>query len=515
MQHAAQTVLVLGMGASGMAMARWFARRGAHVLITDTREQSEQWSMLQAEHPGMQRLHGAWSAQMLKVPGTESHVDLVLCSPGLAPADLQPLTEVAQDLGIPVGGELSVFAQALTELATDRAYRPQLLAITGTNGKTTVTQLTHFLLDRAGIPSAIAGNVGPTLLDTLHEAIAQDRLPQVWVLELSSFQLMHNAGFEPSAASVLNVTQDHLDWHGTMAHYAQAKARVFGKTGLMVLNRDDVQVLAMAPPAAAPSTAKKRASAPVVRPVISFGAGLPQNPGDYGLETHAGMTWLVRALPEEEVGGRLPHDAPRALHLQRLMPADALRIRGRHNALNALAALALAASTGVKLAPMLYALREYRGEPHRLQSVAIIDGVEYIDDSKGTNVGATEAALSGLGTEKNIWLILGGDGKGQDFAPLRRPVSAVVKQVLLLGKDAQQIADVLQDTGVRLSFCADMQAAVQAAGQAAQSGDVVLLSPACASLDMYRNYVHRAEVFRQAVQALATEAGQVFTGEGV
>jgi UDP-N-acetylmuramoylalanine--D-glutamate ligase len=518
-RYMGQSVLVLGMGASGMAMARWCARLGAHVCIADTREQETQWSQLQQEHPGAERLSGPWSADMLEVPGTGQPVDLVLCSPGLSPAELQPITAAAQERGIAVGGELSVFAQALAELAHDKEgqkpYRPHVLAITGTNGKTTVTQLTHFLLERAGLHSVIAGNVGPTLLDTLHEALAQDRLPEVWVLELSSFQLMHNAGFEPSAATVLNVTQDHLDWHGDMAHYVGAKSRVFGSTGLMVLNRDDAQVLAMAPPAPASPLSKKRVTTAPARPVLTFGAGLPQAPGDYGLETAAGMVWLVRAWPEEDGTRGSSNGAASPLHLQRLMPADALRIRGRHNALNALAALALAASTGVKLAPMLYALREYRGEPHRLQSVAIVQGVEYIDDSKGTNVGATVAALSGLGAAKNICLILGGDGKGQDFSPLCGPVATAVKQVLLIGRDAERIAAQLQDTGVPMSRCADMLAAVEQASQHARSGDVVLLSPACASLDMYSNYAHRAQVFREAVHALATDSGQVLAGEGL
>ena len=276
-RYMGQSVLVLGMGASGMAMARWCARLGAQVCIADTREQSAQWAQLQQEHPGMQRLRGPWSADMLEVTPTGRPVDLVLCSPGLSPAELQPITAAAQARGIAVGGELSVFAQALAELAeqkdvegdeqkgvqkgVQKGYQPHVLAITGTNGKTTVTQLTHFLLERAGLRSAIAGNVGPTLLDTLHEALVQDRLPEVWVLELSSFQLMHNGGFAPSAATVLNVTQDHLDWHGDMAHYVQAKSRVFGSTGLMVLNRDDAQVLAMAPPVQAAPVPKKRAAA--------------------------------------------------------------------------------------------------------------------------------------------------------------------------------------------------------------------------------------------------------------
>jgi UDP-N-acetylmuramoylalanine--D-glutamate ligase len=335
-------------------------------------------------------------------------------------------------------------------------------------------------------------------------------LPQVWVLELSSFQLDGVTNFEPTAGAVLNLTQDHLDWHGDMRAYGAAKARIFGQHGLLVLNRDDLGVMNMLP-----EPVRVKLQKPQVRAHVTFGGDLPQRPGDYGMETVNGMTWLVRALEADETRRRRKEDAEE-IHIQRLMPADALRIRGRHNALNALAALALAGSTQATLAPMLFGLREYRGEPHRVESVAVLNDVEYFDDSKGTNVGATVAALHGLGVDRRLVVILGGDGKGQDFSPLQTPIRHFARGVVLIGRDAPLLREVLQDCGVPLVDAATMPDAVVQASRMAQARDAVLLSPACASLDMFRNYSHRAEVFVGAVQALADEAGQTLdSAQGV
>ena len=238
---------------------------------------------------------------------------------------------------------------------------------------------------------------------------------------------------------------------------------------------------------------------------------MPQRPGDFGIEVANGMTWLVRALEADETRRRRK-DQEDDLHIQRLIPSDALRIRGRHNAVNALAALALASSAGCALGPMLYGLREYRGEPHRVQPVAIIDGVEFFDDSKGTNVGATVAALKGLGAERRVVVILGGEGKGQDFSPLAEPISRFVRAVVLIGRDAPLIRAALQDSAALLHDAADMASAVTLAAKLAQSGDAVLMSPACASFDMFDHYEHRAEVFVRAVSDLAETAGVAMEG---
>lgn len=497
-----QRVLILGLGASGMAMARWCTRAGAHVTVADTREAPPQLATLHAEMPDARFVGGALSAALVQGQNLTS----VYRSPGLSPEVVAPVVDAARAIGLPVGGELDLFAVALQGMASAHGYAPKVLAITGTNGKTTVTSLTGKLLEHAGISVAVAGNIGPTLLDTLSARIDALDLPQAWVLELSSFQLDGVQGFEPTAAVVLNITQDHLDWHGSMQAYAAAKARIFGETGLMVLNRDDCLVMEMLPP-----PVKVKLHKPQLRAHLTFGADLPRNPGDFGIEVVAGMAWLVRAMDVDNAG-RKSRDPQEDLVIQRLLPADALRIRGRHNATNALAALALAQAAGAPLAPMLYGLREYRGEPHRVEPIGMVNGVEYFDDSKGTNVGATVAALTGLGADRRIVLILGGLGKGQDFAPLAAPVARYVRAVVLIGRDAPLIQQALQGEGVPLLHAADMEQAVQLATAHAKEGDVVLMSPACASMDMYRDYAHRAQAFIDAVQALADDAGQVLEG---
>ncbi|MNV18049.1 UDP-N-acetylmuramoylalanine--D-glutamate ligase [compost metagenome] len=396
---------------------------------------------------------------------------------------------------------------ALNALRASHGYAPAVLAITGTNGKTTVTSLTGQLVERSGKSVAVAGNIGPTLLDTLAGHIDAGTLPEVWVLELSSFQLDGVTNFEPTAATVLNITQDHLDWHGDMAAYAAAKARIFGQTGLMILNREDVAVMQMLPP-----PVKVKLQKPQVREHLTFGADMPRRPGDFGIEVVSGMPWLVRAMDADETRKRGRNEVAEDLHIQRLMPADALRIRGRHNAVNALAALALASAAGCTLAPLLYGLREYRGEPHRVEPVAIINGIEYFDDSKGTNVGATVAALTGLGAERRIVVILGGEGKGQDFSPLAAPVSRYARAAVLIGRDAPQIRAALQDCGVVLLDAETLPQAVALATQRAHAGDAVLMSPACASFDMFKDYEHRAQVFCDAVRTLADDAGQSLEG---
>ena len=494
-----QHVMILGLGDSGLSMARWCAAKGWGVTVLDNRAAPPRLAQLQSDWPAVQFVCGEFAAQWLDdVPA-----QALFKSPGLSPDQVEPIWQEAQRRGLWCGTELTLFDQALRELAIERNHQPWVLAVTGTNGKTTVTALTAHLLERSGCDVAVAGNIGPTLLDTLTQRLLT-QLPQVWVMELSSFQLNDVSGFEPTAATVLNLTQDHLDWHGDMASYAAAKARIFGVSTLRVLRRDDESVSAWLPLTGA--TQRKEAT-PVPAPYcVTFGGDLPQRPGDFGIEEVNGMAWLVRALPADETLKRKKGE-PEEIHLQRLMPADALRIRGRHNALNALAALALAASTGKPLGPMLFGLREYAGESHRVESVAIVSDVEYFDDSKGTNVGATVAAIEGLGAERRLWVILGGDGKGQDFSPLAQPVHRHVHGVALIGRDAPLIQEALQNHAHNLQRCDDLAAAVQWCAAQAQAGDAVLLSPACASFDMFDHYAHRAEVFVDAVRELASARG--------
>jgi UDP-N-acetylmuramoylalanine--D-glutamate ligase len=612
-------VLVLGLGESGLAMARWCARCGAQVRVWDSREDAPNAAALTEHVPAAELLRGALTDAAF------AGVKLVLKSPGLSPTDERiaaPLARAA-DMGVLVQGELDLFARALADLKVDRGYAPKVLAITGTNGKTTTTAMTAMLVARTGKRVAMAGNIGPTMLQTLADALVLEpaasvavealfdvvaalpgphpnrlpeaegdtpagegatsegegvapevegatsgvgvdtppdasdddgdaqlpspsgrgiegegddamqpliilppppptaptfeHLPEVWVLELSSFQLDEVKGFEPSAATVLNITQDHLDWHGSMAAYTAAKARVFGKRSVMVVNRDDALVEKLVPAPEVVKGLKGKRSTTIERTVLRFGTGAPLRPGDFGIVEENGMAWLVRATEVDETikRPRLAKGAvaePDEIFLQRLMPADALRVRGRHNVANALAALALATAIGCPLAPMLHGLREYTGEPHRVQFIATINAVDAFDDSKGTNVGATVAALLGLGADKapaKLVVILGGDGKGQDFTPLADGVRRHVRAVALIGRDAGRIEQALASTGVTLQRFETLQAATRWCFERAHPGDAVLLSPACASLDMFRNYGHRAEVFVAEVHAIAADAGGV------
>jgi UDP-N-acetylmuramoylalanine--D-glutamate ligase len=512
----AKTALVLGLGESGLAMALWLARSGACVRVADTREAPERLAALQAAVPQAQFIAGAFTADLL------DGVDFVAVSPGLAPGrELAGIAPAAQEKNIPVWGEIELFAQALAALKAERGYAPKVIAITGTNGKTTVTSLVGLLCERAGLITRVAGNISPAALDVLREVLDAEpapqpveadaeaaepvasTLPQAWILELSSFQLHTTFSLQADAATVLNLSQDHLDWHGDMAAYAKDKARIFGEQTVRILNRDDAAVMHMADPLAE---------------TVTFGTGEPAEVDSFGLVNERGIFWLAQAVPSEEVIEKKrkkndPAPEPVPTMAKKLMPADALKIRGQHNASNALAALALCRAIGLPFAPLLHGLREYQGEPHRVELITAVGEVEYYDDSKGTNVGATVAALSGLGkafggAEQRLVLIAGGDGKGQDFSPLAEPVSRYVRAVVLIGRDAPALRAALEPAGVDIIDCATLPEAVKRASSLALAGDAVLLSPACASLDMFKNYAHRAQVFVDAVRDIALENGQ-------
>jgi UDP-N-acetylmuramoylalanine--D-glutamate ligase len=514
--------LILGLGESGIAMAKWCLRHGAQTRLVDTRERStltekQQAQLSELEFAGLTDVHfGSWNANLL------DQIDVIGISPGLSPIaePAQSILAAAQEKGIPVWSEIEFFARGIAALERESiaessdsgawTYAPKIVAITGTNGKTTTTALVGQLCERAGKTVAVAGNISPAALDKLmaclDSADGLRDLPELWVLELSSFQLHFTYSLNPSAATVLNLSQDHLDWHGDMQAYATAKAAIFGASSICIVNRDEIELNRLL------------SSQLEDRQIIHFGSSRPAEPGSFGIERDpqaGGIDWLVWAEVDEDAELAKPKRRRKAvvaeaepLRLKRLIPADALRIRGKHNALNALAALALARAVGLPLNKLLHGLREYRGEPHRVQSVAIIRDVEYVDDSKGTNVGATVAALNGLGDTagaKKIWLIAGGDGKGQDFSPLFDPVQRFAKGVLLIGKDAPHIADALQATGVAVERCETIAVAVKTASERAASGDVVLLSPACASFDQFNDYVHRAAVFVSEVEELGMQ----------
>ncbi|MBC3927242.1 UDP-N-acetylmuramoyl-L-alanine--D-glutamate ligase [Undibacterium sp. CY21W] len=499
MNFSEKHVLVLGLGESGLAMARWLLRAGARLRVADTRSAPERLTALRALSDQIEFIGGEFSAELL------NDIDFVAVSPGLAPArELRDIIPAAAAQNIPLWGEIELFAQALLSLKEERAYQPKVIAITGTNGKTTVTSLVGLLCERAGLSTRVAGNISPAVLDVLYEVMEQDVLPQVWVLELSSFQLHTTFSLNADVATVLNITQDHLDWHGSMQAYCADKARIFGERSIQVLNRDDALVMSMLKPQAA---------------VISFGVDAPEHIGDLGLLNEHGMGWLAVSVAAEDapvVTGRRKKKETEEIPcmITRLMPTDALQIRGQHNAANALAALALCRGIGLSFAPLLHGLREYKGEPHRVELINSVGGVDYIDDSKGTNVGATVAALKGLGQQadgfdKRIILIAGGEGKGQDFSPLADVVGRYAKSVLLIGKAKGEIRQAISTTQVETQEFNSLELAVQAAADVAKEGDIVLLSPACASLDMFRNYAHRSEVFADAVREVALSRGEI------
>lgn len=495
MNYNGKLALVLGLGESGLAMAQWLARCGARVRVADTRAVPARLPALREAVPEAEFVAGEFAADLLE------GVSFVAISPGLAPnRELAAITPAAQAQDIPLWGEIELFAQALAALKEAQGYSPKVIAITGTNGKTTVTSLTGLLCRRAGFDTRVAGNISPAALDVLREALQEEKLPQAWVLELSSFQLHTTFSLNADAATVLNITQDHLDWHGDMAAYAADKARIFGADTIRVLNRDDATVMGMGAPGAAQ---------------VTFGTGEPDAPNAMGLVNERGVLWLATAVAGEASDRKLKKGEtpePVEISVNRLMPADALKIRGLHNASNALAALALCRAAGLPLAPLLHGLREYAGEPHRVELVAHIEGVDFYDDSKGTNVGATVAALQGLGKafagqDQQIVLIAGGDGKGQDFSPLAEPVSRYVRAVLLIGKDAAAVKAAIEPSGVPCFDMNDLPQATRRAAGLARAGDCVLLSPACASLDMFTNYAHRAQVFVDTVRDIALDRG--------
>jgi UDP-N-acetylmuramoylalanine--D-glutamate ligase len=505
--------LILGLGESGVAMAKWCLRNDAFVRLADTRDRSTlserqlAW-LAELEFAGLKDARfGPLSDELL------SDIDVIGISPGLSP--LQEPTESflvkARKARVDVWSEIEFFARALAAiermaLEKQSVYATAVLAITGTNGKTTTTALTGQLCERAGKKVAVAGNISPAALDKLIACLdAADQIedmPEVWVLELSSFQLVYTDSLNATAATVLNITQDHLDWHGDMTSYAQAKAKIFGSNTVCVLNRDDSLVMGLL------SDQQKSE-----RAVVTFGSNSPDEQGAFGIEHDlraGGIDWLVWAEVDEDVEPQPKRRRKSAaieeepLRLKRLIPADALRIRGRHNALNALAALALARAANLPMNILLHGLRDYHGEPHRVQSIAVVNDVEYVDDSKGTNVGATVAALNGLGSNeagKRIWLIAGGEGKGQDFSSLREPALRFVKGIFLIGKDGEKIAQAIGGD-IPCVVSGNLPAAVRTAAAQAVSGDLVLLSPACASLDQFRDYVERAQVFVSEVEEL-------------
>ncbi len=503
-------VLVLGLGETGLSMLRWLSAQGARLRVADSRSEPPGLAEAECFVDAGQILCGPFDVRMF------DGIDLIAISPGVPLHD--PVVAAGVARGIPVAGDIELFAQQLMDY--DLRLTTKVIAITGSNGKTTVASLVEHLCKAAGKDAVAAGNISPAALDVVLARGANQ--PEIWVLELSSFQLETTASLNADAATVLNVSEDHLDRYAGIKEYTAAKARIFQGCGVQVLNRNDPRSMGMA-------RARKK--------IITFGLNLPGSAKDFGIERTENEIWLMH-------GDR------------RLLKVSELQIAGLHNVANALAALALCHAIDLPMPVLADALRSFKGLQHRVERVAEIDGVIYYDDSKGTNVGATVAALKGLGgmtrcaqapggaTSHPTWtskddvqvagygagmptpassragalrttvpeagskvvLIAGGEGKGQDFAPLKPAVMRYARAVVLIGRDAPLIASALDGCGVPVLHAGNMGDAVQEAVQLAQSGDAVLLSPACASFDMFRNYAHRAEMFVEAVHGLIKEA---------
>ena len=443
-------VLVLGLGETGLSSLRWLAAQGARLSVADTRDNPPGLDTLKAELPQVTIHTGAFK------PTSFADVDLIVASPGVALSE--PEIQAAVQRGVSVVGDVELFAQ----------YRPtsaKVIAITGANGKTTVTTLVGEICKAAGLKTIVAGNIGLPVLEAL-----MMETPDVYVLELSSFQLEATSNLQIDAATMLNLSEDHMDRYASFQDYAIAKARIFYNAKLQVLNRDDAWSMMMARPKLAQ---------------VTFGldddTDNNSEENSYGLKQVDGDTWLCEGDKE-------------------LINLQDLKIVGLHNAANALAAVALCRGIGVDYAHIIQTLYNFKGLPHRVEWVANIDDVDYYDDSKGTNVGAACAALTGLA--QKVVLIAGGDGKGQDFTPLAAAVSENASAVVLIGRDAPLIEAALLPTNIPLYHAADLPEAVNIAKKLAKADEAVLLSPACASFDMFKNYVHRAEVFVAAVKRL-------------
>lgn len=452
MNFSGQTIGVVGLGASGLATARWLSRHGADLVVADSRDVPPNQAELARLAPKAVLRTGAFSA------ATFADCDQLVVSPGVPLAT--PEIAAFAAAGGEVMGDIELFARVV------RTLPARLIAITGSNGKTTVTSLVGHLCREAGLNTVVAGNIGLAALDALCEVEDIGSPPDVFVMELSSFQLEGTRSLAADVATVLNISEDHLDRYTDLLDYAHSKTAIFSGDGVQVLNQDDAFCCAM-----------RRAG----RPVRFF--SLRDAQADYGLLAQDNSHWLT-------LGG------------EPVLDCATLQLTGLHNAANALAALALCEAIGLPRAGLLAGLTTFRGLPHRVEYVNTVNGIDFYDDSKGTNVGATEAALNGM--TRPVVLIAGGDGKGQDFRPLHPAVARIARAVVLIGRDAPQIAHALTGLALPVESVATLEQATQLAFAHAQSGDVVLLSPACASLDMFRNYAHRAEVFIAEARAIET-----------
>ena len=437
--HANRSYLIVGLGVTGLSVVDYLVQNNARVMITDTRAAPPQLQELQHKYPQLTVMLGA-----ITIP---EHITHIVLSPGLGVAT--PEIQAALQHGVKVLGDIELFAQAVDK---------PVIAITGANGKSTVTTLLGEMARASGLRVGVGGNLGPAALTLLKQDYA------VYILELSSFQLETTHSLQPQGGAVLNISPDHLDRYAGMAEYIQAKQRIYNRAEYIVFNQQDEFTMPIA------GSGQQ----------ISFGLE-PAAANNFGIIMHDGAAWLAR--------GTTP-----------LLPISAMAMLGIHNVANALAALAMGELAGFNMSAMLNTLRSFKGLEHRCEKIVITNGVLWVNDSKGTNVASTLAAIRGLATQiAGKWvIILGGVGKMQDFSPLLPDLEKVCKAAILIGTEAANFARLL-DGKVPYFMAADLAAVVAIAKQQTQPGDGVLLSPACASFDMFDNYVQRGRLFKQQV----------------
>lgn len=440
---ASKRVLIVGLGKTGLSCARFLNKRGVEVAVTDSRDNPPGLEVLQQELPDIAVFVGSFNTEVFE------RADVLIVSPGVSVNELQ--IQAAAARGVEIIGDVELFA---------RLAEAPVVAITGSNGKSTVTTLLGEMIKAAGLNVAVGGNLGTPVLDLLEQPV-----PDFYVLELSSFQLETTSSLNAKASTLLNISEDHMDRYNTLEDYVQAKTRIFTGNGAVILNKDDSKVIEL--------KEKLRRS----HKVIEFTLAEP-SADEYGVRHKDDQQWLCKGD-------------------EKLLAVNELKIKGKHNIANALAALALGQAAGISTNAMLNTLKVFPGLAHRTEWISNINGVDWFNDSKATNVGAALAAINGI-EANNLILIAGGQGKGQDFSPLKETVSNNVKTVILIGEDSELLQQTLEGA-VQLLLADSMEDAVSKAASIAQAGDVVLLSPACASFDMFNGYEERGKAFITAV----------------
>ncbi|MBW0454595.1 MAG: UDP-N-acetylmuramoyl-L-alanine--D-glutamate ligase [Candidatus Kinetoplastibacterium crithidii] len=487
-------VMIVGLGDSGLHSALWCLYSGFDIIVVDSFPDSKGVVELQEKFPSKNIIYYLGCKEEFQAEWLVG-VAYIVISPGINPHKVfaKKIFAAANNKNIEIIGDIELFARALNFLKIEYDYKPKIIAITGTNGKTTVTSLTYEILKKSGVLACKAGNIGPPVLKALMNVLEQDILPEVWVLEISSFQLYTIKSLCADASVVLNLDFDHIDWHGTLDSYWDTKINLLRMSKISIINRND--------------QALRQKISDYKIDSYSFGSDIPTDDSCFGLVIKEGTRWLVAFIGKDSNSScKISNDIIYKEDLKKgfnyyLLKSHLLKIRGIHNYTNVLASLQLISFIMPLTSPMLQAAYDYPGEPHRIQFVAEIGGVSYFNDSKGTNISATITALKSF--DKKIILIMGGVGKNQDFSYICETIAECTKMVILIGVDSQKIFDAIKVTNIPCFFSFTMEEAVLKASSYASIGDVILLSPACASFDMFDNYSHRGKVFSDVVMNLA------------